>query len=804
MKQVISHLKLMYELKNKNMELSLAHQYSDRLFELFKEADEIGLDISQYEDCQHIQKILLDDSDSAALLKQLQEAGIQPIKIEAFLEAMPSDLQMTRYAAKYITEVLKDNTFDVRSWYPYLEYFSRLNLTEEQKKIVAENLNYLLQTHYRKGLSLAEFSEPELRLFYDPVFDGIPLAHLKQATELLVSDPALKHVMLRLIEHDVIDFDYDIFCHIHTYSKRAEQSLENILSILEDNDAVQENFLERWIENGALEYDLQVLERKLPELDSYEGLFTNRAEYINLVFGQRFRTIPLSELSGRKEDIIVYAIANHKKAFLKLVEENFSVILEMPETSILFDPSFRKLVNINTLCRKDLMDCEHLSTKKWDEDVLKGYTYSFQEIKQLFGLPDYYVRLYHKLSVPRLDDKLLILKQLAKKNLLNDIAEADIEILAEKLSVKNAYAWMQEEFNHIKGLTPANAVKLLCAYDALKNLLPTIENETEVLYVLRNKETVQAYSRMEDVKRDIFQLDQAWSELKEMMNIEDAFVIAHQKSITDFLLRNGAGIALTYYKQLSEKKQEAYRRIVIAELMGEFRRLKYFKDDLTKEIGYPISDIQQKAWEKTISMDKNPFTVKEQDGFLETMQLGEIPQHTCMSYINGCYNHCLMSNFDSNKHVIYVYQGDKPVARALLRLTKGKFYNAVKKEQPELEFADLENISDTSKEPVLQAEEYLTLFLERPYIAGISDELVGQMYELFIWLAEEKAAELGAQLILSNYYRNASANYFLTDYFLYISRSKAGEQYFDSLNGEASISEGGTYKSNLFLVQQKE
>ena len=803
MKQVLSHLKLIYELKDRNMELFLAHQYPERLPEIFDKADAIELDIRQYKNCQHIQQVLLDIPNSTTTLKQLQDAEIHPSKIEMLLREIPSNVQITHYPATHLIEVLKDSTFNIKSCYLYLEYFSGLNLTEEQRKIVAENLNSLLQTCYRDGLCLDGFTEPELRLFYEPVFGSIPLAELKQSASLLATDPAFKRVMQKFLDYGVGGIDYETLCHIQAYSQRAEQYLEKILAILEDDEAAQRDFLERWIENGAAEYDLQILEKKLPELNNYEELFTNRASYINLVFGQRFQGIPLSELSGAKESLIIYAITNHKRAFLKLAEENFISILEMSSYSILFDPDFRKLLNINSLSQKDLLECDHLSVKKWNADALQGYTYSFQEIKQLFGLPDNYVRLYHKLSVPRLDDKLLILKQLAKRNLLNNIAEADIEILAEKLSVKNAYAWMQEEFNHIKGLTPANAVKLLCAYDALKKLLPTIENETEVLYVLRNKETVQAYLHMEDVKRDIFQLDQAWSELKEMMKIEEAFVIAHQQNITDFLLRNGAGIALTYYKQLSEKKQEAYRRIVIAELMGEFRRLKYFKDDLTKEIGYPISDIQQKAWEKTISMDKNLFTVNEQDGFLETMQLGEIPQHTCMSYINGAYNHCLLSNFDSNKHVVYVYYGGKPVARALLRLTKGKFYNTENKKQPELQFADLENTSDTDEETALQSVEYLTLFLERPYIAGISGELIAKVYEVLIRLAEEKAAKLESQLVLSYFYHSAATGYFLTDYFLYISRSKAGEQYFDSLDGEASISEGGTYKSNLFLVQQK-
>ena len=145
------------------------------------------------------------------------------------------------------------------------------------------------------------------------------------------------------------------------------------------------------------------------------------------------------------------------------------------------------------------------------------------------------------------------------------------------------------------------------------------------------------------------------------------------------------------------------------------------------------------------------------------------------------------ANFNYNRWPVFKYL----IQRSFVRLE-------------ELFFADLENISDTNEEPALQTAEYLTLFLERPYVAGISDEAAAQVHELLIRLAEEKADELESQLVLSRFYQNMAEEYFLTNYYLYISRSKAGEQYFDSLDGEATISEGGSYKNNLFLVKQTE
>ena len=102
MKQVLSHLKLIYELKDRNMELFLAHQYPERLPEIFDKADAIELDIRQYKNCQHIQQVLLDIPNSTTTLKQLQDAEIHPSKIEMLLREIPSNVQITHYPATHL------------------------------------------------------------------------------------------------------------------------------------------------------------------------------------------------------------------------------------------------------------------------------------------------------------------------------------------------------------------------------------------------------------------------------------------------------------------------------------------------------------------------------------------------------------------------------------------------------------------------------------------------------------------------------------------------------------------------------
>ena len=118
-----------------------------------------------------------------------------------------------------------------------------------------------------------------------------------------------------------------------------------------------------------------------------------------------------------------------------------------------------------------------------------------------------------------------------------------------------------------------------------------------------------------------------------------------------------------------------------------------------------------------------------------------------------------------------------------------------------LSFVDLEKIDEHSTGNKQVDNEILTLFLERTYLAGVSESIGNKIKKLFIKLLEEKAYKMNALPVLSNYYNNViDNNYIATRYYMYISKSKAGYQYLDSLSGQVMISDEGQYKLNTFLV----
>lgn len=140
------------------------------------------------------------------------------------------------------------------------------------------------------------------------------------------------------------------------------------------------------------------------------------------------------------------------------------------------------------------------------------------------------------------------------------------------------------------------------------------------------------------------------------------------------------------------------------------------------------------------------------------------------------------------------------VGRAFLRLTKGRLTGAGASKHC-FTFVDLEDV-EASRQGPASDQEYLTLFLERPYISHAGPETEKQIKRSFIDLARRKSEELGAVLVLSIAYReDCGAGFAQTHFDIYISKSKAGMQYLDSLDGPATATKEGSYGSNTFLVQ---
>ena len=103
-----------------------------------------------------------------------------------------------------------------------------------------------------------------------------------------------------------------------------------------------------------------------------------------------------------------------------------------------------------------------------------------------------------------------------------------------------------------------------------------------------------------------------------------------------------------------------------------------------------------KLWAENLQLQRKEWKIWEEDRFLPVMQIGELPDKTCLSYKTGMYRKCLLSCFDSNKKIIYIsYQG-KIVLRAILRLTKAS-EEKMERENKEFQFVDLQRIRERKR-----------------------------------------------------------------------------------------------------------
>lgn len=711
----------------------------------------------------------------------------------ADVTAFPPDRLMAALALDKLTD-------DARL--AYLTNFSPVGLSAEARQRAAASLRRCV------GVPLA-LAESQRTLLLEPFASDRELfatAPFNEIWTMLEGCPELLGIVRLFYENHVREnLALDDYKAMAPDAAEHHRLLSALVGLL-DTDAAS-LFLCHWRRNGCPLHELRTMERrarKYPDMD-WSGLIATSAGYVNQLYGSRFNNIDLSAVNDCQEDILIYAITHDKKHFIRLVDENAELFLCLPGTSALFQESlYRAHLNINELSKAGLVALARMDRRQLNVKMLApGRKYTFPELRELCGQPSRYLRLYHALQSDSQDYRLRVFRQARKREVLPPGMDNNgIDALATNLDVKPLDAWMQGDLGHIDGLTTPDAAQLLARLEAVRHLLPGIRTRTDALLVLRCLDTVGQYASVAELKENLLHTDADWLALAEHMGLTPEFLEQHRESIIGFLCRNGAYIAETYRTGLGGKQREAFLRVVKAELMGQLADLKYYEGDLQRELDSPLTARVKAGWPVNLSVTEHGLEVREHDDFFSTMLLGVQPQRTCMSYIDGQYKECLLSSFDSNKKILYATLNGRIVGRAFLRLTKGRLTGAdVPADNSGFTFVDLEHPDARSERP--KEREGVTLFLERPYISGVGPEVARRVMRMFVELAGSKASELDTMLVLSADYRGeAGPGFTWTKYAVYISKSKAGAQYLDSLGGQATVSAEGSYKANTFLVQE--
>lgn len=741
---------------------------------------------------------MMEDPETITYLGNLKKEGcelnayrFQRILLDAGTDKV-SDFSYEQVKAVYFDPLVTDGTA-----YSYMKYYGEQNVSKEEKEQLVKSIAMCTDV-----LDFEKAGEKDRMLLVNPVFSSELLLDLLENVNNL---KILQDQDLMELVNTLAGYEAEIRS---LNQKQFDQMKERPVEILEKLRIVtryieKENLtdgLNLWLWNEALYEDLCKLERAFTDGADPAEVFSSKVSYVNTLYQNPLSKISLSSLSVEKSELLLYAITQKKKAFLNLINEEAELFYDLPNASMLLKKEvYQEYINLNTLNRKNLKDSADLILLRDRFELLAKREHTFEELKLLCTAKEAVIRLYEQLTC-KCDERLLVLRELIKRECMPySFWKGQIEPLAAALSQKPLSRWIREDFWNIPDLSYGTALWLLVYREQLKGMEKEITMEQQALYLLKDLALVKECDSLSELKEKLILGDVSWRLLKEKLSFSEEFVQNNAARIGNFLFVGGAEIMETFLERQPSKIEEI-RRLVTAELLGKFDELKYPSGDLMREIDFEVSEEAEKEWKIDRTFTSKNLVLKEETGLLPVMQIGEIPSYSCLSYRSGLNSDCLLSCFDSNKKFLFIRKNGKVVFRAMIRLTKGSYVGD--RMRKKIQFADLSGAGKPKEE---EGEE-LVLFLERYYEKNLAYEEQDQAVYLAFVAAKEKAKKLGARLVLSCYYQDdvKTKEYIKSNYYLYISKSKNGSQYLDSLYGEASVSDSGDYSSNIFLLENKE
>ena len=741
---------------------------------------------------------MMEDPETITYLGNLKKEGcelnayrFQRILLDAGIDKV-SDFSYEQVKAVYFDPLVTDGTA-----YSYMKYYGEQNVSKEEKEQLVKSIAMCMDV-----LDFEKAGEKDRMLLVNPVFSSELLLDLLENVNNLkiLQDQDLMELVNTLAgyEAEIRSLNQNQFDQMKERPVEILEKLRIVTRYIEKENLT--DGLNLWLWNEALYEDLCKLERAFTDGADPAEVFSSKVSYVNTLYQNPVSKISLSSLSEEKSEILLYAITQKKKAFLNLINEEAELFYDLPNASMLLKKEvYQEYINLNTLNRKNLKDSADLILLRDRFELLAKREHTFEELKLLCTAKEAVIRLYEQLTC-KCDERLLVLRELIKRECVPySFWKGQIEPLAAALSQKPLSRWIREDFWNIPDLSYGTALWLLVYREQLKGMEKEITMEQQALYLLKDLALVKECDSLSELKEKLILGDVSWGLLKEKLSFSEEFVQNNAARIGNFLFVGGAEIMETFLERQPSKIEEI-RRLVTAELLGKFDELKYPSGDLMREIDFEVSEEAEKEWKIDRTFTSKNLVLKEETGLLPVMQIGEIPSYSCLSYRSGLNSDCLLSCFDSNKKFFFIRKNGQVVFRAMIRLTKGSYVGD--RMRKKIQFADLSGAGKPKEE---EGEE-LVLFLERYYEKNLAYEEQDQAVYLAFVAAKEKAKKLGARLVLSCYYQDdvKTKEYIKSNYYLYISKSKNGSQYLDSLYGEASVSDSGDYSSNIFLLENKE
>ena len=395
MQRILEHMKLIGKLRESQIDLNFIKYFSvEELIKCCNNLKNQKVPSEVYLESKIIQKELIRDERFAEYITKMVSKNVALDKIEDLISSLQNKNKKARdYDIGILIELLQNENFNYDIYYDYLEYFSNKTNNIKEQNIIASNLSYF---HSQSQTTMDKLSQDERDLFILPFMSDhnlIPMEDIKTVCELLVQNKELKELIHFLFSNKLmIPLNINSYELINKDSKNIYEYICKIEKIIDNEQMYQ--LLLRWLNNGCTVYDLKILENRLNGLEKskIERILCNRSSYINFIFGDKLWNFPLEYISGEKEKILIYAITNNKKQFLRLIEENTETFLSMSNVSVLFNEEiYTKYININILTLKNLIDLQTMTSSRTTISNLKVMYYTFEEIKLICYADELYL-----------------------------------------------------------------------------------------------------------------------------------------------------------------------------------------------------------------------------------------------------------------------------------------------------------------------------------------------------------------------------------------------------------------------------
>lgn len=647
-------------------------------------------------------------------------------------------------------------------------------------------------------------------LEYPSYIDDNVLVHFREAR----NDFAFYEKLFVYLGNSQFERTYKPIAKLLKRVNDREQVKQDLLTLLGEYEVLGVRWLHELVPTSA-DY---VTEHELKRLLKNAPAATLEDDVYSIIYGRD--TLYQQVLASCKEGsysalrrLIKQAIVNKKKAFLRLITDHIDQFKGFTSSNVLFQSKFQKLLNLNTLNGKNVKDLAEMHNSKNLDTLSEDVPLTFQELHFLYNKDELVRAVFYNLLDMPVDDRLRICRQLpnlkAVQNMLFDNAEELINRVTQLVRIKPLKTWIEERKLKLTQADDEHYMVVLLAPEKFERFTSEISRGKDVEFILQHHELMEYANSLDEAKMMFILEDEETQYMLNKIGVSKEFITQNKSHIISFSERKLTEVFKRMHERdnLSSEQQRNLNLIAKAELSGKLNEIKFVDEDFELEIGLPINDKSKLEWKQNRDKKVGRFTVEEACDFETTIRLGQNPVSTCMNWNSGSYSHCLLSNFDTNKKLMVARDSKgNVVSRAILRLTKGSETYISQKDKStikKLAFKDVEEgVQKEEKETAPQKED-LVLFLERCYTSLDSSQSKTIDRE-FVKLAREKAKALGAKLVVStDYYGDAVEGLRQRDYYIFISYSKNGSQYLDSLTGQATESNAGDYRVAEVLMEKE-